>query len=87
MRRPYPEIGDVNFKGALWTFKQQLAWKNVSVLWNFYSSPVNVFVLWLSGYDHKARNFLICLDCVYGKLMRLISQALCIRMPPKYANP
>ena len=23
----YPEIGDANFKGALWTFKQQLVWK------------------------------------------------------------
>ena len=24
---PYPEIDDANFKGALWTFKQQWAWK------------------------------------------------------------
>ena len=23
----YPEIGDANFKGALWAFKQQLIWK------------------------------------------------------------
>ena len=24
--------------------------KNASTLWHFYCSPVNVFVLWLSGY-------------------------------------
>ena len=25
--KAYPEVGDANLKGALWTFKQQLAWK------------------------------------------------------------
>ena len=47
----YPEIGDAKFRYALWAFKQQLALKNVSTLWNFYCSPVSVFVLWLSGYE------------------------------------
>ena len=42
----YPKIGDPNFKGALRTLKQQL---------NFYSSPINVFVLYISGHvlDYK----------------------------------
>ena len=39
----YPEIG-----GALWT---AIDIKNASALWNFYGSPINAFVLWLSGYD------------------------------------
>ena len=48
---PYPEIGDASFKCTLWTFKQQLASKNVSALWNFYCSPINIFVLHFSDYE------------------------------------
>ena len=47
----YPEIGNAHFKGTLWTFEQEENYncfqlKNVSALWNFYSSPINVFVLY-----------------------------------------
>ena len=35
----YLEIGDADFRCALWTFKQQLDFKNASALWNFYCSP------------------------------------------------
>ena len=28
--------------------------QNKSTLWNFYCSPINVFVLWLSGYEYIA---------------------------------
>ena len=40
----YPEIGDSNFKGTLWTFKTVVSLKSVSALWNFYCSPINVLI-------------------------------------------
>ena len=30
--QPHPEIGAINFKHALWTFKQQLSLKNSGAL-------------------------------------------------------
>ena len=49
-KKPYPEIVDGNFKGTLWTFKQQLALKSVSALQNFHCSTINAFGLFISGY-------------------------------------
>ena len=40
----YPEINFAIFYGALWTFKKVSSLKNASALWNFYCSPINVFV-------------------------------------------
>ena len=70
-----PKIGDDHFKSALWTSEQQKA-KNDSAMWNFYSSPVNVFLLWILGCNFPAffpcfgrYNFAICAILFKQKLM------------------
>ena len=48
----YPEIGNTNFKGALWTFKQQLALKILPL-----HSLTNLFALSILGYDETYFHF------------------------------
>ena len=51
----YPEIGDVNYKCALWIFKQQLALK--CELWYFYCFSVNVFSGYAKTLDKHQESF------------------------------
>ena len=73
----YPEIGNANFKGALRAFKQQLVLKNASALWNFYSSPINVFVLSIFICIHM--RFHVYSDTKYRSIKFPVSQLYIIK--------
>ena len=43
--------------------------KSASTLWQFYSSPMDIFILWLSGYDSQIFQQKVGLNmCAIGNL-------------------